>query len=260
MKKLIIFSMIALIFTVSSITIQADSTEPFAQSGNVFAYDSPYDVSFTYSWGPSLDQLKITISGNFSNVESVILTGVADINPLTARAIDYTSGTGMYARIENTAFYLEYDRWYDVMVFTPTITGDIDIYFFPLFSGGLTEAQLTSIIRNSMGINFNSIPNLQDYLDDLYNIGYERGASDYGIADGDDFLNASEWGDIVYDSAYAEGYQDGSDLNYNRLPFEFVTGLNTILSINLGGVTLGALVMIPISIGIFLWFIKISRK
>jgi hypothetical protein len=260
MKKLIIFSMMALSFIILSITIQADSTQPFSESGNVFAYDSPYTVSFTYNWGPNLDQLKITISGNFSNVQSVILTGIADILPLSGRAIGYTSGTGQYARIENKTFYLEYDTWYDVMVFTPTITGDIDIYFFPIFSGGLTQAQLTSIIRNSMGINFNSIPNLQDYLDDLYNIGYERGAADYGIANGDDFLNATEWGDIVYDSAYAEGYQDGADLNYNRLPFEFVTGLNSILSINLGGVTIGALVMIPISIGIFLWFIKISRK
>jgi hypothetical protein len=260
MKKLIIFSMIALSFIVSSITIQADSTEPFAQSGNVFAYDSPYTVSFTYDWGPNSDQLKITISGNFTNVQSVILTGVADILPLSGRAIGYTSGTGMYARIENTAFYLTYETWYDVMVFTPTITGDIDIYFFPIFNQGLTEAQLTSIIRNSMGINFNSIPNLQDYLDELYDIGYQRGVLDYGIANGNDFLNATEWGDIVYDSAYAEGYQDGADLSYNNLPYEFVTGLNTILSINLGGVTIGALVMIPISIGIFLWFIKISRK
>jgi hypothetical protein len=208
--KILLFISILSLWLVIPLQTQADTSIPFSTSGNVFAFDSPYVVTFTYNFGPASDQLRISISGNFTNVKDVFITGIPDILPLSGRAVTYTSGTGQFARIENTAFQSKYDTWYDVMVLTPTISAPLEIYFFPIFNQGLTQAQLTTIIINNMGINFNSIPNFSDYFDSYYDAGYERGSQDYGIADGNDFLTADEWGVLQYNIGYSNGLDQAS--------------------------------------------------
>jgi hypothetical protein len=209
--KILLFISILSLWLVLPLQTQADTSIPFSTSGNVFAFDSPYVVTFTYDYGPQNDQLQISISGNFSNVKDVFLTGIPNILPLSGRAVTYTSGTGQFARIENTTFQSKYDTWYDVMVLSPTITGTLEIYFFPIFNQGLTQAQLTTIITNNMAINFNSIPNFSDYFDSYYDAGYERGSQDYGIVDGDDFLTADEWGVLQYNIGYSNGLDQGPE-------------------------------------------------
>ena len=77
-----------------------------------------------------------------------------------------------------------------------------------------------------------------------------------------------------YNNGYAEGDTTGYLRGYNagfnqgstqaqgldQLTTNMSNGLGDILSLEIGGISLGALALIPISISMFLWFMKISRR
>lgn len=76
------------------------------------------------------------------------------------------------------------------------------------------------------------------------------------------------------DAGYYDGYADGDTAGYLRghtagmqqnagidnLTSNFTTGLTDILSLEIGGLSLGALALIPISIAVFSWFLKLFGK
>ena len=82
----------------------------------------------------------------------------------------------------------------------------------------------------------------------IYQQGYNDGET-AGYADG-------------YDVGEVDGYNDGlnANLDLDVIGTNFATGFSDILALEIGGISLGALALIPISISMFLWFMKISRK
>jgi hypothetical protein len=78
----------------------------------------------------------------------------------------------------------------------------------------------------------------------------------------------NSYGDIVsfhnnvYNYYFQRGYRLGQvqDLNLGTIPVALTTGLNSIFGINVGGISLGVLMGIPIAFSMFLWFMKVARK
>lgn len=70
----------------------------------------------------------------------------------------------------------------------------------------------------------------------------------------------------AYDGAYDDGYDDGyavglnDNLDLNAIGNNMASGMADILNMSIGGITLGALVLIPLSFSLFMWFMKVVRK
>ena len=68
--------------------------------------------------------------------------------------------------------------------------------------------------------------------------------------------------DDAYDDGYAAGYTVGlnDNVDFNVVGNNMASGMANILGIEIGGISLGALVLIPLSFSLFMWFIKVVRK
>jgi hypothetical protein len=321
MKKLIIFSMIALIFTVSSITINAsvDNYDNkinyiYRQSGNegpvlvaqsnmtsgaVFSYN--FDFSFTSHYNQTSKDTNYT---SLFNDFTGITIGIAN-----ATSGNLWSNSSYDAHLYIWFDYTESQRRLDISyiaysyvngVFTTFQNMQQDSVFLnysqnglydspPFFSISLnTNSDVTNNSRvrvnigryfiDLTGSNANNFATSLDFLDITAGANHNIyvATSDYDISyalDANKFVNGAmnlyignHYGDVVtYHSNIYSYYYNRSQYIFTQqdlvsLPENFVTGLNSLLGLNFGGVTLGALVLIPITIGIFSWFIKISRK
>jgi hypothetical protein len=323
MKKLIIFSMIALIFTVSSITSNAGVNNyeskidyifrPITQSnegstlvaqsnmtnGSVFSFNFDFTNTPYYN-----QQTKIINYTDLFNDFKGITMGLA--NSSNGNLWNDSSFTN---HIYISFIYTESQRRLDIdyivygyhnnQYFTSQSIQQDSIFLNfsqqslydspPFFSISVnTNSDLTngSRVRINMGRYFvdlsgnnaNAWASSIDFLDSQAGTNHNLyiATSDYATnyyLDANRFYNGNidlvigyHYGDVVnyhsniYSYYYNKGLFIGSEQDFTTLPTTFVSGLNDLLSINLGGVTLGALVLIPITIGIFSWFIKISRK
>ena len=88
--------------------------------------------------------------------------------------------------------------------------------------------------------------------------GYEDGKVAYGYLLNGEYVSATYWGQ----SEYARGIQYGltQNMDYTVIGNNIASGMAGILGISIGGITLGALVLIPLSFSLFMWFIKVVRK
>lgn len=68
--------------------------------------------------------------------------------------------------------------------------------------------------------------------------------------------------DDAYDDGYAAGYTVGlnDNVDFNVIGNNIASGMGDILGISIGGISIGALVLIPLSFSLFMWFIKVVRK
>ena len=78
-----------------------------------------------------------------------------------------------------------------------------------------------------------------------------------GFNDGEQFAY-----DDAYDDGYIAGYNVGlnDDVDFNVIGNNVASGMGDILGLEIGGITLGALVLIPLSFSLFMWFLKVVRK
>jgi hypothetical protein len=78
-----------------------------------------------------------------------------------------------------------------------------------------------------------------------------------GFNDGEQFAY-----DDAYDDGYTAGYNVGlnDDVDFNVIGNNVASGMGDILGLEIGGISLGALVLIPLSFSLFMWFLKVVRK
>jgi len=249
MKKLIIFSMMLFSIIVSSITIQANDL--IIPEADINLRTMNYSYS-TYIQDEIL-YLSSKLPTVFNGKDQVIFGQFSDagdyIDSVFGGAkVRYRNSTGgsilksekltlnTYHTLDSSYAYFEIQLVFKLLtnISEERQVIENDIFLRPSFYA------LT--VSEGIAININNVL-------DIYNNAFSAGE-----------LSGYQGG---YDQGYTTGYYDGT-LNTNEglalLPSAFVGGLNTILSLNFGGVTLGALILIPISIGLFLWFIKFSRK
>jgi hypothetical protein len=251
MKKLIIFSMMVLSFIVSSITIFASDLIIPEADVNIRTMNYSYstniqdEILYLSTILPTVfngkDQVVFAqyTQGNLGNYIDSVFGGAK------VRYRNSTGGSilksekltlGTYHTLDTSYAYFEVQLVFALVESLSQERAYIE--------GSILPSTNTYAISVSEGIAIN----INNVLD-LYNNAFSAGE-----------LSGYQGG---YDQGYTTGYYDGT-LNTQEglavLPIAFVGGLNSILSLNFGGVTLGALIMIPISIGLFLWFIKISRK
>jgi len=251
MKKLIIFSMISLSFIVLSITIQENYLIIPEADVNIRTMNYSYE---TYLQDEIL-YLSSILPTVFSGKDQVIFAqytqgdlGDYIDNVFGGAKVRYRNSTGgailksekltlsTYHTLDTSYAYFEIQLVFALV----TSLSDERAYI----EGSILPSTNTYAISVSEGVAIN-INNVLDLYNNAFSAGELAGY------------------DSGYDQGYSTGYIDGTlntDAGLASLPIAFVGGLNAILGINFGGVTLGALIMIPISIGIFLWFIKFSRK
>ena len=245
--------MIVLSFIVSSITIQAnDLTVPSADV-NIRTMNYTYQTNISDEILYFSTRLPMTFAGK----PQVIF-------------IQYTDGFGSYINPTSSPFGGAKVRYFNSINGSLVHSESLTLNAFHSLNSEYSYFEIQLVFSNSSSVQQERQVIENDYL--LRSSTYALTISE-GVALNinnlqDIYNNAFDAGELSgYESGYDQGYSTGyyyGTLNTQEglasLPIAFVGGLNAILGINFGGVTLGALIMIPISIGLFLWFIKFSRK
>ena len=243
MKKLILGLMITLIAISSSITI--NGLEVPEADVNIRSYTFTYQTttqdemlyysgytSTTYSSKKQVIQYIGALYGDYTdNIyggAKVHYYNQTSGSPLSSVAIDLNE----YHEIDSSYNYYRVQLVYALVT---SISQDRTFY-------ENTQAQNTyTTISEGVAISYATLLY-------IYQQGYNDGET-AGYADG-------------YDVGEVDGYNDGlnANLDLDVIGTNFATGFSDILALEIGGISLGALALIPISISMFLWFMKISRK
>jgi hypothetical protein len=216
-------------------TIQAAVTDDFTTTGNIFAYNSPYSLTYSYTDGPNSDMFSISITANVSAIDYITIRGLTSLTMLDA--INYTSGSGFYSSIHNhndsstLQLSSQYDTWYNIMVFDVTgvtLTTGIKFYFHYTLSGGITTDQWLQAFKNNVSIVFANNINLQELIEIARQEGYTQ-----GLIDGEEIAYIDGYTDGLSDG-YTDGLSDGYEGGYDDGLYDYHTGIYGTLDPTLG--------------------------
>ena len=287
-KPLIMFVgwLIALLLSILILTlpVNAARTDDYQTTGNIFSYNSPYPITYTFNYGANADMYRIAVTGDFANVEFITFKGLSDV--LLLDGIGYTSGSGLYAHISGDSgilnMYTVYDRWYDLMVFDVrniTFTTTIYITFHYTLTGGITTTQFNNNFRDVVSISLSTFTDWATVIQNAREEGFREGvayaeeqsyieaflqgkseglaeASLYYYHETDTYYTFTEWGAFMYNQGLSE-----SGFNWFQIFVYVFTLPFQLFNIELmPGLYIGYFAVIPLVLGVLSLFLTLRGK
>lgn len=243
MKKLVFIFLILIAFTFS---INLYALEIPEADVNVRSYSFTYQTYIQDEILYYSNYISTTYSGKKQVIHHIsALHGDYEDNVYGGAKIYYynqTSGSPLSSVAIDLNVYYELDssyNYYRVQLVYPLVTNISDERVV-IESMHLLNNDYTTI---SEGVAISS-----STIESIYNQGFN---------DGEQFAY-----DDAYDDGYTAGYNVGlnDNVDFNVIGNNVASGMGDILGLEIGGITLGALVLIPLSFSLFMWFLKVVRK
>lgn len=242
---LIIDTLLMVLLAILVLTPKVYAYDTYKDTQNIIASDSPYQINYTYNYGPYSDTFYVEIVGSFANVNYITFY---NLDSLLMYNPDWSLGAGWRAGVDTEVFYNQgFNDWYDTMILyvgDENITNSIKLYLLPDLSSGQTYNDFKEAFKQNVSIFINDTLDITMLYERAYNDGYQEGYYE------SDLLQDEI--DTIESNAYNVGYTDGLN-EANQSNFEWLTSvfymIGYVLSIELiPSVTIGGIIMIPIAI------------